>query len=140
MFRPRYFATLPSWKTTVKFIPPVKTGIVIKVYDGDTITVASKLPMRNSPIYRFSVRLAGIDAPEMRGKSNQEKNAAIMAQKALESIVLYKTVRLENHATEKYGRILADVYLDDLWLNKWLLDNDYAVPYSGGTKPTYKIK
>ena len=27
-----------------KFIPPIKNGRVIKVYDGDTITIVSKLP------------------------------------------------------------------------------------------------
>jgi endonuclease YncB( thermonuclease family) len=41
---------------------------------------------------------------------------------------------LKNLKTEKYGRVLADVYLGDLHVNKWLLDNKYAVPYSGGKK------
>ena len=52
------------------FIPPLKTGKVIKVYDGDTITIASRVPgLYNSPIYKFSVRLNGIDSPEMKGKT-----------------------------------------------------------------------
>ena len=35
------------------FIPPLKTGKVIKVYDGDTITIASRVPgLYNSPIYK----------------------------------------------------------------------------------------
>jgi hypothetical protein len=29
-----------DWKNTVEFVPPVEKGIVIKVYDGDTITIA----------------------------------------------------------------------------------------------------
>ena len=28
------------WSDTLQFIPPVNTGQVIKVYDGDTITIA----------------------------------------------------------------------------------------------------
>jgi hypothetical protein len=37
-------------------------------------------------------------------------------------------------STEKYGRLLADVYLEDLHLNAWMLEHNYAVPYDGGTK------
>ena len=48
--------------------------------------------------------------------------------------ILNKHVTLKNVATEKYGRVLADVYLDDLHLNQWLLDERYAVKYDGGTK------
>jgi len=32
---------------------------------------------------------------------------------------------------------LADVYLGDLHVNQWLLDNKYAVQYSGGTKTSW---
>ena len=49
-----------TWKNTVPFIPPIKNAVVIKVYDGDTITIACKLPFDDnlSPIYRFNVRLS----------------------------------------------------------------------------------
>jgi endonuclease YncB( thermonuclease family) len=43
-------------------------------------------------------------------------------------------IHLKNISTEKYGRILADVYLDDLHVNQWMLDNGLAVEYDGGTK------
>ena len=33
-----------DYKDTIPFIPPITTGKVIKVYDGDTLTLASKLP------------------------------------------------------------------------------------------------
>ena len=39
-----------------------------------------------------------------------------------------------NNIYEKYGRILADVYLGDLHINQWMLDNKHAIPYDGGTK------
>jgi len=123
-------------KNTIPFIPPVAEGFVIKVYDGDTITIAAKLPYPNSPVYRFPVRLNGIDAPEIKGKNEDEKNAAHQAQKALENLILHKTVTLKNLQTEKYGRILADVYLKKVCLNQWMLENNYAVTYDGGTKHT----
>jgi micrococcal nuclease len=123
-----------DWKNTVPFIPPLGTGHVIKVYDGDTITIASALPYANSPIYRFPVRLNGIDTPEMHGKDEDEKIAAKNAQQALEKLILHKDVVLKNVKTEKYGRVLADVYLGDIHLNRWMLENHYAVIYNGGTK------
>ena len=123
-----------EWKDTTPFVPCLKDGQVIKVYDGDTITIASSLPIPNAPMYRFPVRLRGIDAPEMKGKSEDEKRAAKISQKALEDLILHKNVTLKNVETEKYGRILADVFFDDVNLSKFMLKNNYAVEYDGGTK------
>ena len=61
------------WKNTKPFVPPLTGGRVIKVYDGDTITVANYMPFPNSPLYRFSVRLRGIDCPEIKTKNPTEK-------------------------------------------------------------------
>ena len=52
------------------------------------------------------------------------------------SLALNKYVRLENIESEKYGRILADVYIGDVHLNGLLLKERYAVKYDGGTKIT----
>ena len=123
-----------EWKDTIPFVAPVLGGRVIKVYDGDTITIASKLPYDASPLYRFSVRLNGLDAPEIKSKNNEEKIAAINVREILSELILHKYVHLENIQTEKYGRILADVYIENLHINKYLLDNKYAVPYDGGKK------
>ncbi len=122
-----------TWKNTVPYIPPVKLGMVIKVYDGDTITIATLLPHYDT-VYRFSVRLFGIDSAEMKGGSFAEKECAIKARDALASKILGKNVFLENVSLEKYGRILADVFYGDVHINKWMLDQGLAVPYNGGTK------
>lgn len=118
----------------VPFVPPIAKGYVIKVYDGDTITIASKLPYLESPLYRFSVRLHGIDCPEIKGKEEHEKECAQIAKKEVSELIFNKVVTLQNLQTEKYGRILADVYINDLHLNKHLVDKRLAVVYDGGTK------
>jgi micrococcal nuclease len=125
-----------KWDDTVPFTFPITGGQVIKVYDADTITIASKLPYDASPLYRLSVRLNGIDTPEMKGKgvSDEEKEAAILARDFVSNLVLHKHVRLENIESEKYGRILADVYIGDIHLNELLISEKYAVRYDGGTK------
>ena len=56
---------------SILFVPPITEGEVIHVYDGDTITIVSKLPYDESPLYRFSVRLAGIDCAEIKGKTEK---------------------------------------------------------------------
>ena len=125
-----------KWEDTVEFTFPIEGGRVIKVYDGDTITIASKLPFNESPLYRLSVRLNGIDTPEIKGKTEDEKLAAKLTRDALAGLILNKYVTLKNIQTEKYGRILADVYFGELHLNEWLIKEKYAVKYDGGTKKT----
>ena len=123
-----------DWLNTVSFVPPVTSGKVIKVYDGDTITVASKMPFPGSPIYKFPVRLLGIDCPEIKGSTENEKHLAKLARDALSGRINGKMVTLKNVSTEKYGRLLADVYIDGENMNQWMLDHNYAVKYDGGTK------
>jgi endonuclease YncB( thermonuclease family) len=124
-----------TWKDCKPYIPDVICGKVIKVYDGDTITIASRLHnSSDDTIYRFSVRLLGIDCAEMKSKNEIEKLHAVQARDALSAIVMGKLVILKNVTIEKYGRLLADVYYNNIWLNEWMLNNHYAVPYDGGTK------
>lgn len=123
-----------TYKETQAFIPQIRYAKVIKVYDGDTITVAAKLPFDKSPIYRFSVRLRSIDSPEIKGDSKKERELAIQARDALHALIFGEIVELKNNGKEKYGRLLADVYYNDIHLNKWMVDNNYAVKYDGGKK------
>jgi endonuclease YncB( thermonuclease family) len=123
-----------TYENTIPFIPPITSGKVIKVYDGDTFTLAAKLPNTDGPIYRFTVRLNGIDTPEIKGKTATEKELAKRARDALSSLIMNKIVILKNVETEKYGRLLAEVYVDDIHINNYMVDNKYAVKYDGGTK------
>ena len=136
-----------TYKDTIPFILPILYGKVIKVYDGDTITIASLIPNinNNKTVYRLSVRLTGINSPEIKGHTQNEKNEAIKSRDALHKLIFGKIIELRNNSNEKYGRILADVYLHNsntntktlLHVNKWMLDNKYAIPYNGGTKQQF---
>lgn len=140
-----FYSNLIDWDRVTydsaeKFVPPISYGKVVKVYDGDTITVATPLDYTRAPIYHFSVRLRGIDSPEIRGSTTEEKTAAMVARDALSAKVLNQMVFLQNIDTEKYGRVLADVYLgsseaaEKQSINEWMLENHYATAYNGGTK------
>ena len=123
-----------QWKETIPFIPPIESGQVIKVYDGDTITIATRLPYKDSPLYRFPIRLKGIDSAEIKSKNINEKKNAMISRDVLTELILHKTVLIKNIENEKYGRILADVYLGEICVNDWMIEKGYAVKYDGGTK------
>lgn len=123
-----------DYKSTIPFVPNIKYGKVIKVYDGDTITIAAKYPATDNTMYRFSVRLNGIDSPEIKGKTNAEKELAKKSRDMLHNLIYNKVVSLEDVKTEKYGRLLANVHMGNICVNTWMLNNGLAIPYDGGTK------
>ena len=82
-----------TWKDTKPFVAPVEEAYVIKVYDGDTITVASKLN-NSSLIYRFSIRLAGIDTPEIKTDNKIEHERALFVRDRLSDLILNKIIQM----------------------------------------------
>jgi endonuclease YncB( thermonuclease family) len=127
-----------EYKDTVLFHPEITVAKCIKVYDGDTITIACGLPpyQTGNPVYRWSVRLRGIDSPEMRTKCASEKECALLAKQAMADQVLDQLVTLENVSYDKYGRVLANVFANGVNVADALLAQNLAVPYGGGTKQT----
>ena len=117
------------------------TASVLKVIDGDTIEVDFDLGfgvwLRNQRI-----RLDGIDTPESRTADKEEKVRGTLSKEKLKEI-LGKDIRITTKIdpNEKYGRILANVYLvtetGEILVNKWMLANGYAVAYDGKTKQQF---
>jgi micrococcal nuclease len=111
---------------------------VLKVVDGDTIDVDIDLGFDIS--YTQRVRLDGIDTPESRTKDLKEKALGLeckdFVSKQIKAATIFtiKTEKLDS--SEKYGRILGWVYLDNASksLNELMIDNGYAWTYDGGTK------
>lgn len=124
-----------TFKNVPKYLPDIRYGKVVKVYDGDTITVVAQ-PYVDSSLYKFSIRLFGIDTPELRSKNENEKKAAIFVQKYLEDLIFNKFIIIDVLSQDKYGRILANIYLDncDTDISSLLLSKKYGLPYNGGTK------
>ena len=111
------------------------TGVrFVKNYDGDTITVDLK---GQHPLFgdNISVRVAGIDTPEIRGKCAQEKKLARAAKKIVHKIMSKaRKITLKNVQRGKYFRILADVQADKKDVADILIKKGLAVRYDGGTK------
>ncbi|MCH7500001.1 MAG: thermonuclease family protein [Nitrospinae bacterium] len=99
----------PAWSD------PAITGPVaakvIKVYDGDTFTVEA-YPWPGITA-KASIRVNGVDTPEIRGKCESEKRKAIEARDFVRGLVLGETVFLQNVKYGKFaGRVIADVKLN----------------------------
>lgn len=91
-----------------KFVTKVMTFQVVEVIDGDTFTIESRGETRR-------VRLMGVNTPEMgRCLSNEAKNK-------LSNLVTKKDVVLEDQFTDPYGRIMANVYVGDKYINGQML-------------------
>ncbi len=135
----KYLRTVEFDAKTVKaYIPEINYGKVIKVYDGDTITIVTQLyngdVTPKQELCKFNVRIVGIDTPELKTKNVGEKELGIKAKNALSELILNKVVKLENVKYDKYGRILCNVFLDNVNISEWLVSNKHAVVYNGGTK------
>lgn len=123
-------------KNVPKYIPQITEGRVVSVYDGDTIHIVGYV-IHNPQLFKFSVRLRGLDCPEMKsGKSldTSERSIAVLAQQYISNIVDGNIVILQNVDLDKYGRLLADVHCNGIHLNKSIIDMRLAVCYDGGTK------
>lgn len=116
---------------SIKFLPNIRYGKVIKVYDGDTITIGTIINNRN---YQFQIRLNRLDTPELKTKNGIEKKAAIYVRDKLIEKILYQIVNIKIIKYDKYGRLLSEIYFNNENINDWLLNNKYAVPYNGDTK------
>lgn len=121
-----------TYDNTKEFLPKITVGKCVKVYDGDTIWVVSKL---NGEKYRFKIRMLGYDSPELKD-DNEHRRIGNDAKEALSSKILDKIVKLDVHPTkrDKYGRMLANVYCNKLHINQWMMDNGYGKAYDGGKK------
>ena len=109
---------------------------VHKVVDGDTIDVSIDLGFNVSYFQR--VRLAGIDTPESRTSDPYEKKLGLESKewlkKALKDAdkIIIKTEKPDS--SEKYGRILGWLFVNDVNLNLAMIDQGYAWSYMGDTK------
>ena len=108
-------------------------GKVVKVYDGDSISVVMN-PFGQSKPHLFSVRLGGIDTPEIRGGTEHERVAATVVQRVLEKKILDHMLTVNCQGLDKYGRVLADIQMKGISINAWLKVAGLAKEYGGKTK------
>ncbi len=93
-----------------KSYQPEKTLKVIDVIDGDTFVTEEKM----------RVRLMSVDAPELDRCGGQE------AKKGLEKLLNNKQVVLKEAVADKFGRLVALVYVDNFLINQAVLKQGWG--------------
>jgi len=109
---------------------PAHGANVVSIGDGDTITVIEAQRY-------IKVRLACIDAPE-----TSQSPYGMNARRVLQSLLpVDSLVRLRIHATDRYGRSVAEVLKGGINLNQYLVRSGDAFVYwqyiSGCDRGTY---
>jgi micrococcal nuclease len=104
---------------------------IVSVYDGDTFHCIFEF---NGKFYNWTCRLDGIDTPEMRSKNPKEKEHAILARDKLRELILGKVVTVKLGEFDKYGRVLANILLDEVDISNELIRLGFGKPYDGGKK------
>ena len=100
-----------------------------RVVDGDTVDAL--IDVGFDIWFKKRIRFKGVDTWESRTKELLEKISSKSGY-----------FRIRSYGTGKYGRVLADVYIQDIdgnhiWVNKTLIDEGHAYVYDGGTKKVF---
>jgi endonuclease YncB( thermonuclease family) len=110
---------------------------LLNVIDGDTFK--ARIPVWQGVEIVTSVRINGIDAPEIKSKCDHEKTKAQQAKKALNEILKNATtINLQNVQDDKYsGRVVAEVFVDGKNLAAEMIRTNFARQYTGGTRASW---
>jgi endonuclease YncB( thermonuclease family) len=95
---------------------------VVAIADGDTCTV---LTSENTQI---KIRLAGIDTPE------KSQAFGTRAKQALSDKIFGQMVEVKEQNKDRYGRTVADLYLNARWINLELVAEGWAWHYKAYSK------
>lgn len=93
------------------------TGKVVKVSDGDTITILTE---KNEQV---RIRFSGVDCPEKSQEFGQK------AKEFTANLCAGKQVKVISQSKDRYGRVLGVVMVDGVNVNKELLKEGLAWHY-----------
>ena len=105
-----------------EYIPSIQYGRVIKIYDSGTIGITARIS-NVSKLYKFKIKLYGIESFKMRSKSKIERDTAIHSKCALREKILDKVVKLKIICKDNRGRYNAIVYQKSVDINNWLIEH-----------------
>ncbi|MGE5190732.1 MAG: thermonuclease family protein [Gemmatimonadota bacterium] len=98
-------------------------GRIVRVVDGDTVAVAAR---RGGSV---SVRLYGIDAPEVRHGETPGQPYGRQARQALKELTLGRNVRVEIVDADTHGRSVGLVFRGGLNVNLAMVRGGWAWAY-----------
>jgi micrococcal nuclease len=116
---------------------------ILRIVDGDTVDIA--MAREDNRVFKYRVRLYGIDTPEKRPpKANADRDKEIEASRASSAALMGMFQKSGNYAIVqlykpyKYGRLLGTFYdKHGVDINRWMVEQGYAVAYFGKTKKSF---
>lgn len=138
---------------------------IVDIYDGDSVSICVQNEEKTQ-VWRLTLRLAGIDAPEIKVSKNLSprkreflksyalKSRNFIIKRALESEEDFS--KLSNselreklgkskirfsgiiYGKDKYGRFITDLYHRGESLSQVMIENGLAVKYQGKTRMSYE--
>lgn len=94
---------------------------LVRVIDGDTVELDIDLGFHIHVIEKF--RLSRIDTPEMNTDAGKQAKIEI-------TVMLQAPMTIASTGQDKYGRWLAEIYVGNVNVNDWMVENGFAVPYA----------
>lgn len=110
----------------IRFLPepdPVELSGRVSIIDGDSVRIQG-----------VEIRLLGIDAPESQQfctRNGTSWPCGAQAARKLSARVRGKTVTCKGHARDAYDRLLARCRVSGVDINRWLVEQGWAVSYHG---------
>ena len=113
---------------------------LVKVVDGDTIDAL--IDVGFDIWIKKRIRYKGIDTWESRTRDLDEKKKGLAAKARNKELLESGYFRIKSYGTGKYGRVLADIFVQDkegnsINVNQQLIKEGHAYIYEGGTKKVF---
>jgi endonuclease YncB( thermonuclease family) len=121
-----------SWWRSYRWNPKITLCGRAKVIDGDTVIIKGQ-----------RLRLFGIDAPESAQTGRRLGLQIAIGKQATEKLKhLIDGERIGCHikSQDRYGRKVAILYLDQLDINEWLVQQGQAVAYAKYSKKYVEVE
>lgn len=123
--------------TAAEVLPGPVVAEVVEVIDGDTLRVRAHIWLGQT--VEVSVRIAGVDAPELRGRCAEERQAAAAARSLLAALTADGTVLLRDVTHDKYGGRVVALVADRTGrdLGQAVVEAGLARFYGGGSRRSW---
>ena len=110
------------WQSSILILLVITSGCVSGNAVNDTVTVTRVVDGDTFKVGEKYIRLIGIDTPEKNEEYYNEST------QILKNLIEGKEVVIERDKKNKdwYGRFLRYVYIDDIFVNRYMMDHGYA--------------
>jgi len=97
---------------------------IVKIFDGDTIQVKGFG-------LKFTIRLVGIDTPELGKKGKKRQPYSLQAKQKLTQLIRKRPISLKQYGVGGYNRVLAEIFAGETNLNLEMVRSGLAEVYRG---------